>query len=277
MVDPLSPRVQTRAFLKLLDPNEQEFHFRTFDDKRDLARLPLIGNLSGTIANVERILLSRNASEAGVFVVINKGGQKKSDIKRIRAVFADTDGAPLDPIVDALAPHAVIESSPGNYHVYWLVNDGFPVDMFTPIQNAISAKFGTDPNVKDLPRVMRLPGFKHNKYDPVDVKFHSVNAKLPYYSASEITNGLGLAINPAKTSNPIPEPHELPLLDALRCNTVGLIDLERMLKHIDPSCSRDEWMNVCFAMAYEYGESSRDLFKRWSQGDLWTGGYNATK
>lgn len=267
---------QRRSFLHLLDPATASFHFRTFDDIPGSSRPTLAGTLSGTIDSVESDLSSRNKSEAGVFVVINEGGQKKKDIVRVRAVFADTDGAPLDPIVDALAPHAVIESSPGNFHVYFLVADEFPLEMFTPIQEAISAKFGTDPNVKDLPRVMRLPGFMHNKYDPVQVRFHSINTSLPHYSASEITRGLGLSINPAKTPNQTSHPPQSTLSEALRCNDVGLIDLEKMLKHIDPSCGRDEWMSVCFAMTNEYGEVSRDLFNRWSRGDLWAGGYNAT-
>ena len=196
---------QCKYFLHLLDPAATSFHFRTFDDKTGSSRSTLIGNFNGNITNLERSLSLRNNNEAGVFVVINEGGQKKKDIVRIRAVFADTDGAPLGPIVGALDPHMVIESSPGNYHVYWLVNDGFPLDMFTPIQKAISEKFRTDPNVKDLPRVMRLPGFKHNKEAPHAVQFKLQNKDLPRYSISEIISGLGLSLGqqqlPPKLTN----------------------------------------------------------------------------
>lgn len=269
MATNFSSQTETRAFLKLLDPIDQKFYFRTFDDKPNSNRPALIGNLNGTITSVERTLLSRNASEAGVFVVINKGGQKKDDIIRIRAVFADTDGAPLEPIVKTLAPHAVIESSPGNYHVYYLVADDFPLEMFTPIQEAISAKFGTDPSVKDLSRVMRLPGFKHNKYAPVDVKFQSLNGNLGRYTADEIINGLGLTL--AAQQHPTHTPINSPLLRALRCNPYSLTDAEKMLRFIDPSCKRDKWMRICFAIAEEYGEEGRDLFIRWSRGDLMHG------
>ena len=265
----ITPQIETRAFLKLLDPNTQNFHFRTFDDKKGSDRPELIGNLSGTIAKVERTLLARNSNGAGVFVVINEGGQKKDNIHRVRAVFADTDGAPLEPIVETLSPHAVIKSSPGKYHVYWLVSDDFALEMFTPIQEAISTKFGTDPNVKDLPRVMRLPGFKHNKCDPVDVKFHSVNRDLDRYTAGEIINGLGLKLNP--NSGPTHAPVKSPLLRALRSNPYSLIDAEDMLRYIDPAWGRKEWMNICFALAEEYGEEGRDLFIRWSRGDLTRG------
>jgi hypothetical protein len=264
----ITPQIETRAFLKLLDPAAKEFHFRTFDDKKDIDRSGLTGNVSGPIDQVEPKLLARNAAGAGVFVVINDGGQKKDYIKRIRAVFADTDGAPLEPIINALDPHAVIESSPGNFHVYYLVAEDFPLMMFTPIQEAISAKFGTDPNVKDLPRVMRMPGFKHNKYDPVDVKFQSLDRNLGLYTAGEVINGLGLNL---KSQHPTHTSINSPLARALRCNPYSLIDAEGMLRFIDPSCNRDKWIRICFAIVEEYGEEGRDLFIRWSRGDLMQG------
>lgn len=111
---------------------------------------------------------------------MNEVGQKKENITRVRAVFADTDGADHEPIIKALTPHMLVQSSGGNFHIYWLTVDDFPLGQFTLIQEAISTNFGADDNVKDLPRVMRLPGFKHNKYDPVDVKLLSVNPGHPY-------------------------------------------------------------------------------------------------
>ena len=105
-----------------------------------------------------------------MFVTINAttGGRRKAvDVERVRAVFADLDGAPLDPVLACdLEPHIVVESSPGRFHAYWIV-EGLPLDQFTPVQKAIAARFGSDPIVHDLPRVMRLPGFWHQKGDAV--------------------------------------------------------------------------------------------------------------
>jgi hypothetical protein len=113
MTTVIPPQVETRAFLKLLAPKAQKFHFRTFNDKKKSTGKGLTGKFEGSIDQIESDLASRNAKGAGIFVVINEGGQKKDDIHRVRAVFADTDGAPLGPIVNALPPHAIIESSPG--------------------------------------------------------------------------------------------------------------------------------------------------------------------
>jgi hypothetical protein len=63
-----------------------------------------------------------------------------------------------------LAPSARIESSPGKAHFYWFVQGDFPLDKFRPVQEALIKHFNTDPVIKDLPRVMRLPGALHCKY-----------------------------------------------------------------------------------------------------------------
>lgn len=180
------------SFLHLLDPSTEQFCFRTFDDtgrKRDF----LAQNVDGTFADCQNKLKNLNSSHAGVFVVVNRGGQTKAEINKIRAVFADTDGALLEPLL-TLKPHIVIETSPSKWHVYWLVDDLFGLDRFTPVQEAIAAKYGTDKSVKDLPRVMRLPGFDHCKNDPVEVELIQFNEEIPRYSYEDIMNGLGLTL-----------------------------------------------------------------------------------
>lgn len=180
------------SFLHLLDPSTEQFCFRTFDDtgrKRDF----LAQNVDGAFADCQNKLKNLNSSHAGVFVVVNRGGQTKAEINKIRAVFADTDGALLEPLL-TLKPHIVIETSPSKWHVYWLVDDLFGLDRFTPVQEAIAAKYGTDKSVKDLPRVMRLPGFDHCKNDPVEVELIQFNEEIPRYSYEDIMNGLGLTL-----------------------------------------------------------------------------------
>lgn len=240
------------------------FHFRTFDDKKDSDREELRGNRSDIIDACEKTLRHRNKKEAGVFIVVNEGGHTDKEITRVRSVFADLDGAPLQPVVDALAPHAVICTSPDKWHVYWLVEDGFPLDHFTPIQKAIAKKFGSAPKVCNLSRVMRLPGFAHNKYDPFDVHFHQLNCKLPRYSVEQIVDGLGVHEQSGpegRSMNAGPSrPQDAP---------PDLLKAEVMLTYIDPWCERDRWMDVLFALADEFGEAGRDLAVRWSRGDIW--------
>lgn len=263
---------QARAFLKHLDANTKQFQFRTFDDKPKRGSLTLIGNFSGSIKEHEQELFQRNANDAGVFVVINEGGHKDGSITRVRAVFADTDGSPLEPIIQALEPHCVICTSPGKWHVYWMVNEEFPLDQFKPVQKAIAEKFKTDHTVNNLSRVMRLPGFLHNKKEPYEVHFQSLKSKLPRYSHGQIVEGLGLEEH--ALGNPATLPSQRansPLLQAIYSNSYGLSDVEPMLQYIDPWCDHDKWMKVLFALAEEYGEEARDLAVRWSRGDLLQG------
>ena len=81
-------------FLNLIDPEAESFCFRSFDDSKE-SRPYLAKKYSGSIEQHSDSLEESNQMGAGVFVVINKGGQRKDEIYKVRAVFADTDGAPL--------------------------------------------------------------------------------------------------------------------------------------------------------------------------------------
>ena len=83
-------------------------------------------------------------------------------------MFIDLDGTPLPDKFD-LKPNFILSTSPEKYHCYWLVND-MPLESFTLYQQALAAKFNSDPVVKDLPRVMRVAGFYHNKSKPYPIK-----------------------------------------------------------------------------------------------------------
>lgn len=159
---------QARRFLHLLDPEATFFTFQTFDDGPD-KRKSLARIMHGSLKSVGPDLSAMQKQGAGAFVTINEtdgNGRQIHNVKRVRAVFVDLDGAPLKPVLEAgLAPHIVCESSPGRYHCYWLVRD-CALDQFEPIQRALARKFNSDPSVHDLPRVMRLPGFIHMKKTP---------------------------------------------------------------------------------------------------------------
>ncbi|MGH8603344.1 MAG: DNA-primase RepB domain-containing protein, partial [Gammaproteobacteria bacterium] len=93
-----------------------------------------------------------------------------------------------------------MESSPGKYHVYWLVSD-CPLESFPPAQKALAAKYGGDPVVHDLTRVMRLPGFFHQKKEPFLTRIIHENPCLPYAMA-EIISGLGLELGNGESRTP---------------------------------------------------------------------------
>jgi phage replication O-like protein O len=109
-------------------------------------------------------LITLNDAGAGIFMCVNEGdgeGRLKENIKKVRAVFVDLDGAPLKPVLD-FNPSLVVESSPGKYHAYWFTCD-VPLAAFGTMQRNIATMFNGDLRCIDLPRVLRVPGFMHRK------------------------------------------------------------------------------------------------------------------
>ncbi|MER9711078.1 phage/plasmid primase, P4 family [Mesorhizobium sp. M0213] len=165
---------EAERFLNIIDPEATFFTFQTIDDspKKD----PKLGRvLNGSLRQCAPELIKLNKLGAGVFVTINETngeGRKTEDIVRVRAVFVDLDGAPLDPVLkDVCPPQVVVTTSEGKWHAYWCV-EGMELDEFPAAQRKLIAKFDGDEVVKDLPRVMRLPGFYHQKGEPQLVRIY---------------------------------------------------------------------------------------------------------
>ena len=203
-----------RAFLEALDPSTRKFTFQTYDDDSVRKSPGAVALWHGTLDDQLAWMRDVNACGAGVFVAVNETdgqGRRRENVTRIRAVFVDTDGADVDPILDAceaadLLPDIVVESSPGNFHLYWRVYD-CSISAFSQVQAALAQKFGTDRSVIDPPRVLRLPGFLHNKRGPVQVKLLSVGGTSR--AIADIVDGFGLDLDKPDSApqraDPVPE------------------------------------------------------------------------
>jgi len=142
-------------------------------------------------------------------------GPEAENITGVRAVFLDLDGKPLPPEWP-LNPHFVNETSLGRFHAFWFVSEGFPLNLFTGVQKTIAAQFGGDPSVCDLPRVMRLPGFLHQKQAPFPVQIIQDWSADPPYTLDEILRAF--PPDTSGTRTPVaggPEPPDDPVLEAL--------------------------------------------------------------
>jgi hypothetical protein len=179
MKTPFDPIVaEAKGFLNSVDAGGIHT-FQTFDDNSARKAPQLRKVLHGTIDQYADQLVDLNKMGAGVFFMVNRGDGRIHDghkscrnahnVIAVRSLFADLDGAPLEPVKAALHPDIIVISSPGRWHCYWLTND-CPLDQFTWCQERIAEKFGSDKAVKDLPRVMRLPGFFHQKASPFMTK-----------------------------------------------------------------------------------------------------------
>jgi hypothetical protein len=140
----------------------------------------------------------------GVFFMVGDGdlqGRRAENVKAITAYFVDLDGASL-PDAWPLTPTAVIESSPGRYHAYWRVLDA-PLATFAHVQKHLAVLFGGDDKVHDLPRVMRLPGYTHQKHEPFTSHILHIDPQAIYDQAAIVDySGVPAAPPPRK---PLPE------------------------------------------------------------------------
>ena len=153
---------QTQRFLSALGDRHW---FQTFDDSpeknRRLAR-QAIGVSPSTS------LLELNAdTTAGLFVAVNtfNGKRNKDNIKTVRALFVDMDGKDADADkLSELPPYSIrVESSPGNFHYYWLLNEGESVSDWQSAIVSLIRFLCADKACKNSDRVMRLPGSLHHK------------------------------------------------------------------------------------------------------------------
>lgn len=176
---------EAERFLSAIDAEAESWWFQTFDDsgkRGDLAR-----TLHGDLAEVFDELDALNTAGAGVFACINEvppgAPRTKPNVTRVRAVFADFDPPKTNapPALYPLAPVLEVESSPGKRHAYWTA-DGLALADFEAQQRGIAAALGSDPAVIDLPRVMRVPGFRHmkNPSAPHWVRIAATDERLPY-------------------------------------------------------------------------------------------------
>jgi putative DNA primase/helicase len=131
----------------------------------------------GHYARIERILLNHNKEGRGIYFVVNYGGHKGDEIKRINAQFFEIDDDPFDVQLQKinvfpLEPSIVVKTFK-SLHTYYLLQtpqseeeSRQQVGRFEYIQKQLVAQFGADASCTNLARVLRVPTFNHCKYEP---------------------------------------------------------------------------------------------------------------
>jgi RepB DNA-primase N-terminal domain len=183
--------------------------FRTFDDgpaKRPWLGRVLTGSLTQHAAELQRL----NARGACVAVAVNvlRGTQRRAcEVTALRALFIDCDAALARPL--ALPPSISVQSKNGPHH-YWLLAAGEPVSLFAAAQRRLAAVYGADPMVSDPSRVMRVPGFLHQKGEPYLVELIGVDPTRRYAMRDILHRhagggGISVVAPPTRSRSPSPE------------------------------------------------------------------------
>jgi len=247
-----------KRFLLHLDKDSREFLFQTFDDMKDRKDPALTRVLIGSLDEHFDKLIELNDCGAGVFVTVNQTdgkGRKLKNITRVRAIFqeADRSGVPLPD----LEPHIEVSTSPGKYHRYWFIKpETAPsIDEWQAVMNRMAADFGSDPSAKDPSRVLRLPGFYHQKdpNNPHPVKSR-VKSKDNPYTWSKITAKIPPleGMQHKKTSN-----------QSVNKELDQPLKISSAINEIDPDCDYDQWLKIGMAWHHATGGSEEGL-KLWN-------------
>jgi hypothetical protein len=274
-----------KAFLLALDSTAGNFTFQTFDDNSGRKDPSLTCVLHGNIETLAERLADLSMRGAGVYVTVNETdgkGRKLANITRCRALYADMDGQPIDPIANWLQPSITVESSPGNFHLYW-VGDFTPKQSERFMQEAIG-RFGADKNCKDIARVLRLPGFPHQKVRAdkgldgtpfmVRVVENRTEKRGPFVWESDIEPLLSQL--PART---IPSPantdtppgggrilggsdFKIDLGTATGANDREL--MRELLQRAPNNLDRGDWVKLAASLRAEWGDEFKDAFVAFS-------------
>lgn len=162
---------------------EKRATFQVFRERGDCSVKPRIGTSELQQEHLDAIR-RWNKEGAAICMMINQGsgkGRKATDVTEIMALFVDADGSPDLKTLKraAMHPHLIVETSPGHYHAYWRLQ-GVPLNRFGDAQKQLAEKFGSDRQVCDLSRAMRVPGsinWKHGEPFQVRVIYRDEEAK----------------------------------------------------------------------------------------------------
>lgn len=235
-----------------------------------------LGKLDGSLSEVRAELDRAQAAHQGIFIVVNEGGHRGADIKRIRAVFIDSDSVSLSSVQWHVPPHFIAYRNDRHWHAYWLVYD-HPCDRFTETQKRLAQYYRTDPSVSDKARVMRVPGFKHMKdlEQVEELVLLDCLHQLPgddlfeaHYSYDVVTQGL-----PELPSTECDSPPN----GKAEARPISFDEFREVLSFIDPTFADDynQWVGMAKSIYHgqipytEEGIDNEALVDDWCSGKLW--------
>lgn len=128
-----------------------------------------------------------NKIDYGIYFAVNnldrsKDPSKQRTIKMFvnaRAIWIDDDVIrPACREDFPVPPNLIVNTSPGKYHYYWLTTTS-NLEEWQGVMETMVQQHGCDKSSKDAARILRIPGFYHNKKEPYLIT-HQVLSETPY-------------------------------------------------------------------------------------------------
>ncbi len=108
--------------------------------------------------------------------------RRKENAAPVVCLWGEVDGAEVPN--GELKPTAVIESSPGRYHLYWRLTDAIAPQAAEDLNERLARAIGADPSGFDLTQLLRVPGTENRKYpDTPEVKIAHLAGGRSYGAA----------------------------------------------------------------------------------------------
>lgn len=177
-------------------------------------------------------------------------------------------------------PRPLVVDSGYGLHCYWPFEEPVAAAEWIPVAQRLKALCGArgllaDPAVTaGAARVLRPVGSFNFKYDLRQRVQMVRDARLRCFS--ELRGIIDAAPLPRRGGD-TRSAHHAPSLVTKTAATLAeqvnphgydLAAVEEALRRLDPDCKRPEWAPIGMAIADAFGEDGRDLFDRWSRGDL---------
>ncbi|TWI02474.1 hypothetical protein LPJ38_09530 [Bradyrhizobium daqingense] len=235
--------------------------------KKALASSPTRLRHRGTLPDLSDKFKRLNKMGFAIYYTLNLSdgkGTKRANFKKVLALPLDLDTAPLPKKwLRGLEPHVIVETSPGKHQCIFVIE---PTDDFTATKRMtqrLAKAYGGDPSVCDVARVLRMPGFKHQKGKPFVSRIVMSRQFEPPHKLGVFDKALPRL--PSNESAPSDEPPE-------GFDTIGLEDVELMLKDADPAQvvpGNAEWEEVAMALhtLSNNDHDVKELFLDWCQED----------
>ncbi len=198
--------------------------WQTFADNRKNRRARA-RILHGALKRIKDDLVREQGLGAGIYVVVNRTdgkGRRRENVVAATAVFVDGDNIPL-PKNWPIEPHIICLRDETHWHAYWLIVPTDDLAAWTLTQKRVANFLGTDPKISDPPRVLRVPGFWHQKGDPIFVILIRCpstadleNGKITRYTLEELEQafpGQLPTTSPQRKNNSSSPIEQVPLLE----------------------------------------------------------------
>lgn len=183
----MDQKEESSKFLELIDKDAKKYLFACYDYRKSLKGRQFYGSFQTICPKLKEL----NSDVYCVYLTINETNgpsRKKEDISRCRAIWVEDDNYQEKPRNDwPLKPSIIVQSSPGKFHYYWLTSTK-KLDQWNLVMNRMVEDFGCDKNARDISRVMRIPGFKHNKELNKEIYCKLIDDNGHFYNWFEITS-----------------------------------------------------------------------------------------